>query len=48
MRGIAGTVRWDGRDETAAVETMIGAMSHRGPDAGPRWRPDVMLSMAET
>jgi asparagine synthase (glutamine-hydrolysing) len=34
MCGIAGSLRWDGFDDTAAVQAMTDALRHRGPDAG--------------
>jgi len=34
MCGIAGVIRWDGKDETEIVAEMTAALAHRGPDAG--------------
>jgi len=33
MCGIAGSIRWDGIDDRAAVGAMTRALAHRGPDA---------------
>lgn len=33
MCGIAGSIRWDGSDDKAAVAAMTAALAHRGPDA---------------
>lgn len=33
MCGIAGSIRWDGADDRAAVGAMTRALAHRGPDA---------------
>lgn len=34
MCGIAGVIRWDGKNEIDTVTAMTAALSHRGPDAG--------------
>ncbi|MDC1213966.1 asparagine synthase (glutamine-hydrolyzing) [Rhodospirillales bacterium] len=33
MCGVAGVLRWDGQNESIAVQDMVSALSHRGPDA---------------
>lgn len=33
MCGVAGVLRWDEQNESIAVQNMIAALSHRGPDA---------------
>lgn len=38
MCGIAGSVWWDGRDDSSAVTAMCNAIAHRGPDAQGLWR----------